>query len=216
MIEKFKNFQSEYQAILFDFDGVLVESANIKTEVFAKLFEPYGEKIVDKVVNHHIKYGGISRYKKIKYYYEKYLNMEITEKKLNEVANEFSDLVVSRVIKAPWVKGVEQVLEKYYQNIDLYVVSGTPQKELDLIIDKRKIKKYFKGVFGSPETKSEIAKRLIDEYNYDPKKVLYIGDSLSDYYDSKKAKVNFLGIVTLESKTNFPDNVNIVSDFLGF
>ena len=148
MKKKFKNLEEEFQAILFDFDGVLVESANIKTEVFAKLFEPYGEEIVKKVVKHHVKYGGISRYKKIRFYYEKYLDTEITEKKLNEIANKFSDLVVSRVLKAPWVKGVEKVLEKYYQNIDLYVVSGTPQKELDLIIEKRNIKKYFKGVFG--------------------------------------------------------------------
>ena len=204
-----------YQVILFDFDGVLVESANIKTEVFAKLFEPYGEEIVKKVVKHHVKYGGISRYKKIRFYYEKYLDTEITEKKLNEIANKFSDLVVSRVLEAPWVKGVEKVLEKYYQNIDLYVVSGTPQKELDLIIEKRNIKKYFKGVFGSPETKSEIAKRLIDENNYNPKKVLYIGDSLSDYYDSKKAQVSFLGRVSKETKSIFPDNVKIISDFLG-
>ena len=69
-----------FQAILLDFDGVLAESMNIKTEAFAQLFEPFGDEIVKKVVKHHIKHGGISRYKKIKYYYETYLNTSISYK----------------------------------------------------------------------------------------------------------------------------------------
>ena len=69
---------------IFDFDGVLCECMDVKTEAFAQLFEPFGDEVVEKVINHHVKYGGISRYKKIKYYYNEYLNKDISKYNVNE------------------------------------------------------------------------------------------------------------------------------------
>ena len=57
------------KAILFDFDGVLVESVDIKTKAFAKLFENEGPEIVNKVVEYHLANGGVSRFKKFDYIY---------------------------------------------------------------------------------------------------------------------------------------------------
>lgn len=205
--------EKKIQAILFDFDGVLAESADVKTEAFAKLFAPYGDEIVKKVVKHHIENGGISRYKKIEYYYSEYLNTPLSENKINDIAKKFSNLVVKKVIEAAWVKGAEEFLEKNYKNIDLYIASGTPQEELEFIVKERDMAKYFKGVFGTPETKDAIVNRLISENNYNHKKVLYIGDSLSDYYDTQKAGIEFLGKVTKGIRSIFPDNVPVISDF---
>ncbi len=39
------------KTVFFDFDGVLVDSVNIKTKAFAKLFDPYGQEIEAKVVD---------------------------------------------------------------------------------------------------------------------------------------------------------------------
>ena len=202
-----------YQAILFDFDGVLAESMNVKTEAFATLFEEFGKEVVEKVVKHHVKHGGISRYKKMRYYYEKYLNKPLSDKKLNDLAKQFSDLVVEKVIESDWVKGVKDFLEKYYQIIDLYVVSGTPQEELELIVKRRNMEKYFKGVYGSPEVKPTIIRRIISERKYDPDKIIYIGDSMSDYNGAKETEALFLGRVPKNSESPFPENTLIFSDF---
>lgn len=203
-----------FQAILFDFDGVLAECMDVKTEAFAQLFEQYGEEVVKKVVDHHVKYGGISRYKKIEYYYDEYLNKKISNNELNELAQKFSDLVVNKVIASEWVKGAKVFLERYYKKIDLYVISGTPQEELHLIVNKRGMNKYFKGIFGSPITKPKHITRIISENNYDQEKVLYVGDSLSDYHDSQTAQVKFLGRIPHEGKSIFIDSVPVISDFL--
>lgn len=202
-----------FQAILFDFDGVLCECMDVKTEAFAQLFEPFGEDIVKKVVDHHVKHGGISRYKKIEYYYKEYLNQEISYDKVNELAQKFSDLVVNKVITSYWVKGAKEFLEKYYKIIDLYVISGTPQEELDLIVKKRDMEKYFKGVYGTPNTKPVHARRIIFENGYDPKKVLYVGDSLSDYKDAQEAEIPFLGRACEGRGSFFPENVPTISNF---
>ena len=202
-----------FQAILFDFDGVLCECMDVKTEAFAQMFEPFGEDIVEKVVNHHVKYGGISRYKKIDYYYKEYLNKDISEEKLNELAQVFSDLVLEKVIASPLVKGVKEFLEKYYKKLDLYVISGTPQEELIKIVEKKDMKKYFKSVLGSPVRKPEHAKRIISENGYDIDKVLYVGDSFSDYKDSQAAGIQFLGRVPIGMSSIFPNDVQYISDF---
>lgn len=205
-----------FQAILFDFDGVLCECMNVKTEAFAQLFEPLGDEIVKKVVKHHIENGGISRYKKIKFYYSEYLNNPISDEKVNEIAQKFSDLVVRKVITSEWVKGSKEFLEKYYKTIDLYVISGTPEEELKQIVEKRNMKKYFKNVLGSPVTKPVHILNIIKENNYDPAKILYIGDSLSDFQDAKQAEVPFLGRITSDQNFNFPENTPIVHDFTVF
>jgi len=203
----------EIEAIIFDFDGVLAESINVKTEAFIKLFEQFGEEVVKKVVKHHIENGGISRYKKIRYYYSEYLNKELSEKEVNEIAEKFSNLVLDKVTNSQWVKGAKDFLEKNYKKIDFFVISGTPQEELELIINKRNMKKYFKEVYGTPATKPEIAKRIINEYKYNRKKLLFIGDSLSDYLASKEENIPFLGVVSDKKTSPFPKNTRIINDF---
>lgn len=207
-----QNIES-FQAILFDFDGVLAECMEVKTEAFAQMFKPYGEEIVKKVVDHHLRYGGISRYKKIEFFYREYLNKEISNDELNELAKIFSDFVVAKVIESNWVKGAKEFLEKYYKNIDMFIISGTPQEELKLIVKKRGMKKYFKGVYGSPDTKPTIVKKIITENEYNFEKLLYIGDSLSDYYDAKEVGIKFIGRIPKGMKSNFPGNIPIFSDF---
>ena len=202
-----------FQAILFDFDGVLCECMHVKTEAFVQLFEEFDEEIVKKVVNHHIKHGGISRYKKIEHYYSEFLNEKISEEKLNKIAQKFSDLVVKKVIESEYVKGAKEFLEKYFKKIDMYVISGTPEDELKKIVKSRKMEKYFKGVYGSPITKPEHINKIIDENNYQNSKVLYIGDSYSDYKAAKTADIPFLGRTIKNTKSYFPNKINTIKDF---
>ena len=95
---------SDFQVILFDFDGVLAESMNVKTQAFAKLYEEYGSEIVEKVIKHHIENGGVSRYKKFQYYHKFFLGKELNKKELEGLAQKFSDIVINKVIESDWVK----------------------------------------------------------------------------------------------------------------
>ena len=61
------------KAIIFDFDGVLVESNHIKTEAFKELFQDYPQHL-DEIVKYHVLNGGLSRYIKIQYIYKKRLS----------------------------------------------------------------------------------------------------------------------------------------------
>jgi len=201
------------QAILFDFDGVLCECMNVKTEAFIELFKSYGEDVVNKIVKHHIENGGISRYFKIRYYHEGFLGKKLTEEEVNKIADQFSKLVVDKVIASDYVKGAKEFLENNYKKIDLYVISGAPQVELDLIIKQRDMSKYFKGVYGTPTVKPVHFRNIISENNYDVEKIVYVGDSLSDMKNAQEANVPFLGRITKENKGFFPDSIPTIMDF---
>ena len=76
--------------------------------------------------------------------------------------------------------------------------------------------KFFNGIFGTPETKPNIINKIIREHNYDPQKVLYIGDSLSDFNDAKQAGVKFLGRVPKGLSSIFPDETEYIYDFIDY
>ena len=68
----------QIKAILFDFDGVLLESAEVKTRAFVKIFEPIAPHRMTEVVAYHTAHMGISRYVKFRYIYEQILKRPLS------------------------------------------------------------------------------------------------------------------------------------------
>ncbi|MFQ5787435.1 MAG: HAD family hydrolase [Thermodesulfobacteriota bacterium] len=180
------------KVIFFDFDGVIVESVDIKTNAFAELFEQEGGDIVKKVVDYHLKNTGVSRYEKFRYIYEEILNSPLTENEFKILCDKFANLVVESVIKAPYVKGIKEFLENYSARYKCFVVSATPQKEIEEIIQKRNISHFLKAVYGAPTKKSDAVKEVRMQENIDSHDAVYIGDALSDYEAATSNAVKFI------------------------
>ena len=53
---------NDAKIVFWDFDGVIKDSVDVKTQAFIDLFDAYGSNVVQAVVAHHIKNGGISRF----------------------------------------------------------------------------------------------------------------------------------------------------------
>ena len=62
------------KAIIFDFDGVIADSNNIKTDAFVKLFEGYPSNIKEMIRMFHLQNGGMSRFDKFRYIYANIIN----------------------------------------------------------------------------------------------------------------------------------------------
>ena len=50
------------EILIFDFDGVICDSVNIKTQAFIELYKNYGSKIQEQVREYHLINSGISRF----------------------------------------------------------------------------------------------------------------------------------------------------------
>lgn len=193
------------KAIIFDFDGVILESAVIKTEAFAKVVEPYPKDKAETFVDYHVNHMGISRHVKFKYFIEEILKEEYTEDKEKALADEFERIVYERVMSCSFVPGAKEFLEQYYQKVDFYIASGTPDGEMHRIIRGRNIEKYFKAVYGTPLQKHEIIELIIDQYNYNREEMIFVGDANTDLKAANSAGIIFAGRSTSENIEIFKD-----------
>ena len=185
----------KYKTFFFDFDGVLADSVEVKTDAFAKLFKNFGEDIVSKVIMHHETNAGMTRREKFKFYYKEFLKTSISSKELNNLCNQFSKLVVKKVIKSPNINYAGAFLEKWSNKINCFIVSATPSDEIIVIAEKREIKHYFIEILGSSKTKTQNLQYLIKKYNIIPQEALFFGDAINDYNAAKNCNVNFIGIL---------------------
>lgn len=193
----------DYEVIFWDFDGVIKESVSVKTDGFAKLFRNYGHDVVDKVINHHLIHSGTSRYIKIPFYFKEYVGIELTENKIEEYCNLLSELTNEAVVNSPWVPGVEEFLKAGYIHQQYYIISGTPQKDIDWIVNRLNIGNMFLGIYGSPMSKIEVLSTLIMNKRYDPDKCMLIGDSIDDFEAASKNNIDFLLRSTPENHKQF-------------
>jgi beta-phosphoglucomutase-like phosphatase (HAD superfamily) len=187
------------EAVFFDFDGVLVESAEIKTNAFKELFKDFPE-FIPSILDYHREHAGVSRYKKISWIYENIIGESLTESKLHNLANNFSHLVKQKVIEAPWVRGAIPLLHFLNEQRKCFVVSGTPEEELIEIISKRNAEGFFDDICGAPATKTENVKKLIDKFKLNAEKCVFIGDAQTDKDAADSCNMQFIARLTSENQ----------------
>ena len=197
--------------IILDFDGVIVESTDIKTEAFRKLFSDH-PKHVSAIVGYHKEHAGVSRYEKFSHIYKNILKQPLNEKKLAELGRRFSALVVEEIKACPLVPGALEFLENYSKKVKLFIASSTPEEELRYLVKARGLQKYFHGIYGAPTKKSEIVLRIMEKERVQKGEVLFVGDSTADHAEAVKAGVLFIGRVSDLADYPFTDSVKTIED----
>ena len=183
----------KYQYIIFDFDGVLVESNEIRFNGFRKLFKDYPRTQVEQLVEYAKANGGVSRYKKIEFFFSMIRKEPISSESVNHWANQFSELITQDVLEARPVEGSLEFLEKYFHQFDFAIVSGSDQKELREICKGRGIDSFFKMILGSPTEKKDNIATLLSDFEWERDKSLYVGDSNNDLEAAKANNIDFIG-----------------------
>ena len=182
----------KYKIVFWDFDGVIKDSVEVKTNAFRELFRSFGEEVMDKVTMHHVNNGGMSRFKKIPIYLS-YAGIETTENIIKEFCNQFAILVEDAVVNSNWVPGVLPVVNNCKkENQHFVLVTATPQDEIERILTRLNIINLFSNIFGSPMTKSDAINVCLKLYNVNSKESIMIGDSIADFEASQKTGADFL------------------------
>ena len=200
-----------FDAIVFDFDGVLVESVDVKTRAFAALYAEYGADIEQRVTAHHLAHSGISRYVKFRHYHENFLGIHYDGAIGEQLSARFSRLVVDAIVAAPYVTGAQEFLNTHHRRLPLFVASGTPDEELHEIVQRRGMRHYFESVHGSPATKGDILKGVIRRCNLVPARVLMLGDATADLDGAREAGAAFIGRAACGGSP-FPPGVPTIAD----
>ena len=185
------------RAVIFDFDGVILESANIKSEAFVDLFADHTVHR-DAILAHHIENLGVSRYRKFEWIYRELLCQPLDEEESRRLGESFSTIVLDRILACPFVPGALELLESLAPLTSLFVASGTPQEELDHIVDRRGLRRYFREVWGTPQSKVEIIESILSRFQIDSSEAVFLGDGISDYRAARQTNVPFIARQTAQ------------------
>jgi HAD superfamily hydrolase (TIGR01549 family) len=204
------------RAVIFDFDGVILESSDIKTTALGRLFETEYPDRVHEIIEYHKNNMGISRYVKFRYIYESILEKHLSGDEEKRLGEKFSSLVLDEVLSAPLVDGVERFLKKNLGRYAMFVASGTPDEELKFIVKKRGLDGYFLEVHGSPTEKAQIIEEILSRNKWMPSEVVFIGDAQSDMKAAAAAGVHFVARVLDPHGGVFSKCRHRIRDFKGF
>ncbi len=201
------------KGIIYDFDGVICDSVNVKTKAFAEMYKSYGEDVVSKVVDYHLQHGGISRYEKFKYYHQTFLGIELTQDEIMQMGNQFSEIALQKVIDSAYLPGVVDFMTNSKKNCLQFICTGTPETEILTILNKKNLEHLFDSVYGAPKRKPEIITMLLEQYQLHRDEVIFLGDALTDYNAARETKIAFVGVNS--ENTQFPEGTYVINDFVG-
>src|SRR5258708_2592502 len=132
-----------FSTLIFDCDGVLLDSNQIKTAAFARLFAAHPDH-VPAILAYHRRHGGVSRYEKFKYIHDTILQTPLSESRLQILGEEFSALIFDGLMHCAEVSGTRELLAEAREcGQRLFVASGTPEDELRELLNARLLDGYF-------------------------------------------------------------------------
>lgn len=185
---------NSFRTLVFDCDGVILNSNKIKTEAFFKTALPFGEPAANALIEYHIANGGVSRYKKFAYFIEQIHpscapGMNLPDQ--SDLLNTYAAHVRQGLLNCQIAPGLE-ALRKRTSGIPWLVVSGGDQAELRDVFADRGIAEWFDGgIFGSPDTKEKILQRELANGNI-RHPALFLGDSKYDHQAATAAGLEFI------------------------
>lgn len=201
-----------FTTALFDFDGVIVDSTQVKAAAFVACFPdapPASRDAIERYVSYH---GGVSRFEKFRYIHERILEQPLTDETLENLCQRYAEMVVERVIQSDFVPGAIELLQAIHERTACYVVSGTPEVELRHIVRTRRLERFFRGVYGSPATKTVITADLVRRCGARSDAIAFVGDSITDYEAAIATGIAFLGVATPGGASELPKDVEVTAD----
>lgn len=206
----------DYKTLVFDCDGVVLNSNKVKTDAFYQAALSYGEQAAQALVEYHVANGGVSRYKKFAYFLNTLVPQyaaEISGPTLEELLDTYASYVLQGLLTCDIAEGIHE-LRKNTPNTNWLIVSGGDQTELRHVFAERGLAEYFDGgIFGSPDTKDEILEREINNGNIQ-QPALFLGDSKYDYQAASGAGLDFVflsGWTEVEGREEWCDKYCLVS-----
>ena len=182
------------QCLVFDCDGVILDSVPVKTRAFSRLMEPFGPEARDRFLLYHKVHGGVSRYKKFEWFYEEVLGKAITAQESEALGNRFAEFVLDELRQCQLIPGIQEALDAWRGKRPMFVCSGAPQEEVVAVLRERGLDGYFNSIHGSPPAKAVLLGQIVAGQKLDPADVLMVGDATTDRDAAETVGTLFYGV----------------------
>jgi phosphoglycolate phosphatase-like HAD superfamily hydrolase len=188
----------DYKTIVFDCDGVILDSNVVKTEAYFRTAKRLGvtDPQAQVLVDYHVKLGGISRYHKFDWFLREVLNQPATKEAIQVWLDTFSEELEEGLVNCNIADGLE-LLKAETPNATWMILSGGDQQEIRDLFHKRELPSgktlaslFEGGLFGSPDNKDEVlAREKASGHLRFP--AMFVGDSKYDHEAATNAGLDF-------------------------
>ena len=184
----------KYNTIIFDCDGVILNSNFQKIEAYRNTAISYGASKIqaEDLVSYHVSLTGISRNVKFKYFLKEIMGEHVTDSSMKKLVDNLNIEVITLLKNCEVASGIEK-LKSHTKKSTWMVASGGDQEELRFLFKDKGIDSFFEGgIYGSPSSKHQIVEEKMKDKNFLP--TLFLGDSLYDIQTAQKYKLDFIFI----------------------
>lgn len=188
-----------YKTIVFDCDGVILDSNIVKTEAYFRTAKRLGvtDAQATALVDYHVRLGGVSRYHKFDWFIREILKQPVTQEAIQTWLDTFADELEEGLMACAIADGLDALKAKTPDTAWM-VLSGGDQQEIRDLFDKRVLPSgtvlaslFADGLFGSPDNKDEVlAREKASGHLRFP--ALFVGDSKYDHEAATNAGLDFV------------------------
>lgn len=200
----------KYDVLIFDCDGIIFDTTNLKLLAFQNVLKEYDKKYIKQFTDYFRSNFGRSRFLHARYFIENILKEPFQQKKFDEIIFNFSKECKIIYDTAEICKGVIDFLQSN-PKFDKYVASGSAQDELRDVFDKRGLNSYFISIYGSPRHKNDLVKDICSKYSHN--NILMIGDAEADFRAAKSAGIDFLYISKYSVDKDNMEEISKIENF---
>jgi|BioPla2DNA2_1021312.scaffolds.fasta_scaffold02349_5 HAD superfamily hydrolase (TIGR01509 family) len=174
------------KAIIFDMDGLMIDSERLYFDVERALAKNYGKVVSDETLQ---KMMGRKPLEAISIY-AKDLGIDISCQELLKIRNNLFEERLRNEVKA--MKGLYEILDRFRGKLKMAIATGSPDKFLRIVLDKLKIEEYFDILQTSDDISEgkpnpEIYLRSAEKLKVLPSECVVLEDSCNGALSGKRA-----------------------------
>ncbi len=200
------------RALVFDFDGTLVDSNRIKWRGFEEVFAGFPDR-VDEIMAYCRGANHTIRGQKFRHVYERILGLPYTADLEADLQARYADATTQAIIDAREIPGAMAFLTDVADRYHTALLSSTPHPILLEIIERRGMQRYFRHVQGAPVDKAAWLCAFRRDHALASEQIVFFGDTKEDTIAAVVSGCAFIGV---GEAVLFPETCAIIADFQGF
>lgn len=171
--------------IIFDYDGVIIDSFDVFMKYFIKACKKEGFKNISTEKDF------LELYEKNMY--ESMYSMGMTKENILNIVYYMRDKLIENQNKLNLFNGMKKVLEKISKENIITIVTSNDTKVVKRFLKSHYID-FFNDIIGSDKEPSKIAKIKKIKSDFKGDNYYYVGDTVGDILEGKKANVKTIAV----------------------